>query len=62
MIRYLTFGILFIHTFQCTSSDFFFVISGFLAESLKANKLAKKKRPILQYSYNTLFILRTSTH
>ena len=52
MIRYLTFGILFIHTFQCTSSDFFFVISGFLAESLKANKLAKKKDPF----YNTVTI------
>ena len=66
MIRYLIFGILFIHTFvhtfQCTSSEFFFLISDFLAESLKANKLAKKKWLILQYSYNTHFILQTSTH
>ena len=55
MIRYLTFGILFIHTFQCTSSDYFFLISGFLAESLKANKLAKKKTHFtiqLQYTFH----------
>ena len=56
MIRYHIFGILFIHTFvhtfQCTSSEFFFLISGFLAESVKANKLAKKNDPF----YNTVTI------
>ena len=48
---------------------FFFLISDFLTESLKANKLAKKMTHFtiqlqytFQYSYNTHFILQTSTH
>ena len=39
---------IFVHTFQWTSSEFFFLISHFLAESFKVNKKLAKK------DYNTV--------
>ena len=75
MIQNLIFGILFlkilfwaynffifVRTFQWTLSEFF-LISGFLAESLKANKNQQKRSLILQYRFaqKTSLILPTST-
>ena len=54
---------IFVHTFQWTSSEFFF-ISDFLIESLKANKNQRKRSLIVQYNFTqkTSPILRTPTH
>ena len=49
------------HTFQWTSSDFFF-IPEFIAENLKPNKNLRKRSPILRYIFaqKTSLILRIS--
>ena len=49
------------HTFQWTSSDFFF-IPEFIAENLKPNKNQRKRSPILRYIFaqKTSLILRIS--
>ena len=54
---------IFVQTFQWTSSEFF-LISDFLAESLKANKNWQKRSHILQYSFThkISLVFRTSTH
>ena len=54
---------IFVQKFQWTSSEFF-LISDFLAESLKDNKNQQKTSHILQYSFaqKTSLILRTSIH
>ena len=56
--------VLFVQTLQQTSSGLLFLISVFLAKSLKANKNQQKISLILQYnfSFKTSLILSISTH